>query len=324
MSEQNNSSRRRLMAAGAAGLIGSLLQGCGDASAQGATPLLPYPDIADTSGASPELADFMKAFFSAKTRRNVDETMSFFAPDMVSYIDAGIGWDFAGVAAVRATYQQFMPTWPASAKSYATRILGDMKGGAVVEFVDTPELFGGELRVIGAVDFKNGKINRWIDHWDFNAYDNLFGLARTPLTEFRQAAVGESAAAGMRTVATSLCTALATGNHRAAAALFSADAVYEDMALRVQLQGRQAIQRYLSRTVMRLPFGAGVTLRHTLGSARGGGFEWNGGTTSPVRTGVSALTLDADGQITRMTSVYDAALWSAAQRAQLLSLSVDA
>jgi hypothetical protein len=43
-----------------------------------------------------------------------------------------------------------------------------------------------------------------------------------------------------------------------------------------------------------------------------------------VRTGVAALTLDADGQITRMTTVYDAALLSAPQRALLLSLSVDA
>ena len=317
-------SRRACMAAGAAGLLGPLLQGCGDASAQSATSPPPYPDIADTSGASPELVDFMKAFFAAKTRHNVDETMSFFAPDMVSYIDAGIGWDFAGFSAVRATYQQFMPAWPASAKSYPTRILGDMTGGAVVEFVDTPELFGGELRVIGAIDFKNGKIARWVDHWDFNAYDNLFGLAKTPLTDFRQAGVGESAAAGMRTVVTPLCAALSTGNHGAAAALFSSDAVYEDMALRVQVQGRQAIQRYLSRTVMLLPFGAGVTLRHTLGSAKGGGFEWNGGTASPVRTGVSGLMLDADGQITRMTSVYDASLLSAPQRTHLLSLSVDA
>jgi hypothetical protein len=322
--ELNGASRRRVMAAGAAGLVGSLLQGCGGASAQTVPAPLPYPDIADTSGASPELADFMKAFFAAKTRHNVDETMSFFAPDMVAYIDAGIGWDFAGFAAVKATYQEFMPKWPASAKSYPTRILGDMSGGAVVAFTDTPELFGGELRVIGSIDFKNGKITRWVDHWDFNAYDNLFGLARTPLSDYRQAAVGESAAAAMRTAAASLCTSLSTGKHAAAAALFSSDAVYEDMALRVQLQGRQAIQRYLSRTVMLLPFGAGMTLRHTLGSARGGGFEWNGGTASQVRTGVAALTLDADGQITRMTTVYDAALLSAPQRALLLSLSVDA
>lgn len=324
MSEQNDSSRRRLMAAGAAGLLGSLVQGCGGASAQSAPASLPYPDIADTSGASPELADFMKAFFSAKTRHNVDETMSFFAPDMVTYIDASIGWDLVGFSAVKATYQQFMPTWPASAKSYPTRILGDMSGGAVVAFTDTPELFGGELRVLGTIDFKNGKIVRWVDTWDFNAYDNLFGLTKTQVADFHQAAVGESAATGMRTVASSLCAALSTGNHAAAAALFSSDAMYEDMALRVQVQGRIDIQRYLSRTVMRLPFGAGVTLRHTLGSAKGGGFEWKGGTESPVPYGVSALTLDANGLITRMTTVYDASFWSAPQRAQLLSLSVEA
>ena len=32
--------------------------------------------------------------------------------------------------------------------------------------VDTPELFGGELRILAAVDFRDGKIVRWVDYWD--------------------------------------------------------------------------------------------------------------------------------------------------------------
>jgi hypothetical protein len=30
--------------------------------------------------------------------------------------------------------------------------------------VDTPELFGGELRILAAVDFADGKIIRWVDY----------------------------------------------------------------------------------------------------------------------------------------------------------------
>lgn len=317
-------SRRAYMTAGAAGLLGSLLQGCGGASAQTVPPSLPYPDIADTSGASPELVSFMKSYFAARTRHNVDETMSFFAPDMVTYIDASIGWDIVGFAALKATFQQFMPSWPASGKSYPTRILGDMSGGAMVLFTDTAELFGGELHAFGVFDFKNGKIVRGVDSWDNNQFDNLFGLTKSKITDFHVAAVGESAAAQMRTVAASLCAALSAGDHTAAAALFSSYAIYEDASLRVQIQGQTFIQRYLARTVKLLPFGAGVTLRHTVGSATGGGFEWNGGTGSPVPYGVTALMLDSDGLITRMTTVYDASYWTATQRAQMLSLTVDA
>lgn len=42
---------------------------------------------------------------------------------------------------------------------------------ALVHMVDTPEMFGGELRILAAVDFADGKILRWIDYWDSSAYD---------------------------------------------------------------------------------------------------------------------------------------------------------
>lgn len=56
-----------------------------------------------------------------------------------------------------------MPTWPAWAKSYPTRIIGDATS-AVVFFTNTPGLFGpSEMRTIGVVNLQHGKIVRWVD-----------------------------------------------------------------------------------------------------------------------------------------------------------------
>ena len=52
-----------------------------------------------------------------------------------------------------------MPGWAPPARSYATRILaGDTS--ALVQMTDTPELFGGELRILAAIDVADGKIVR--------------------------------------------------------------------------------------------------------------------------------------------------------------------
>ena len=50
---------------------------------------------------------------------------------------------------------------------------------------DTPEMFGGELRILAAVDFADGKIVRWVDYWDASAYDSgLYGQMRAPADRF--------------------------------------------------------------------------------------------------------------------------------------------
>jgi hypothetical protein len=56
---------------------------------------------------------------------------------------------------------------------------------ALVYMTDTPEMFGGELRILAAVDFADGKIVRWIDYWDASAYDaGLYGQMRAPADRF--------------------------------------------------------------------------------------------------------------------------------------------
>ena len=76
---------------------------------------------------------------------------------LVTYTDATLGWPLDGFDAVKNIFLQYMPNWPKTGLSYPTRIIGGANS-AVVAFTDTPELFGGELRILGAVDFKDGEI----------------------------------------------------------------------------------------------------------------------------------------------------------------------
>jgi hypothetical protein len=98
----------------------------------------------DMAPASP-LPALLDAFFETKTACDVDGTMPYFAPDMASYIDATLGWDFDSYAALKSVFEKYMPNWAPPARSYASKILADQES-ALVHMVGTPELFGGELR----------------------------------------------------------------------------------------------------------------------------------------------------------------------------------
>jgi hypothetical protein len=89
------------------------------------------------------LAATLERFFKTKTSRDVDGTMSYFAPDLATYTDATLGWDFDSFQALRNVFEQYMPGWAPPARSYATGILSN-DVSALVHMVDTPELFGGE------------------------------------------------------------------------------------------------------------------------------------------------------------------------------------
>jgi hypothetical protein len=197
-----------------------------------------------------------------------------------------------------------------------------------VAFTDTPELFGGELRILGAVDFADDKVLRWVDYWDAAGFDEkLYRTLRTKPekfpVDFKEAIIGTNASPRMVTIATRLQQAFAAGDAPAAALLFSYDAVYEDMTLRAQLLGRAAIERYLGRVLSKAPFGTGSRLRHVVGSVPGGGFEWYGSPYTGVPGGITALALDQEGEVQRLTSVYDGRTFSAGDRRALVLLSAE-
>jgi ketosteroid isomerase-like protein len=278
----------------------------------------------DTASAS-QLHAFFGEFFAAKAAHDVDGTMAYISPDMITYTDATLGMALDSYAAVKAGFAQFMPAWAPPARSYATKILaGDQS--ALVHMVDTPEMFGGELRILSAVDFADGKIVRWIDYWDASAYDDgLYRQMLAPADRFprdmQESKVATTAPAELTRAATALHKAFTAPDASAAAAGMHPDVVLTDMALRTQVIGRIETVRYLERVLGRVPYGQGSTLRHVVGGADGGGFEWTAGPDADQLVGITALELGEDGLISSITSVYDSRQIDPASKRALLAAS---
>lgn len=266
------------------------------------------------------LTSTMEAFFDTKTSCDVAGTMAYFSPDLATYTDATLGWDIDSYAALEATFAQYMPNWNPPARSYFTALFSN-EHSALIHMVDTPELFGGELRILAAVDFADGRIVRWVDYWDATSFDaDLYAQMRTPAevfpTDLKDDVVGTRADAGLVRVAAALQSAFATGDADAAAALLHTDVVLEDMTLRTRLVGRIETSAYLGRVLADAPYGRGATMRHVVGGSTGGGFEW---TAADGLVGITAIELDDDGLVTRITSVYDGRQLPAERRTALLT-----
>jgi hypothetical protein len=286
-----------------------------------------YPPAAEADFATPALERLMISFFNAKSGQDPDGTMAFFSrPDLV-YSDAAymrsMDWD-----QIHGIYAEYMPNW-GEGKTYPTRILGD-EHSAVVFMTCTPELFGQEILAIIAADMRDGKIVRWVDYWDGRHYgvEAMRALEATipreadepALSSFGEERLEPAASPRMTEVVEALSGSLSSGDAAGAAAAFAPECIFEDMTLRSQIRGRLALERYFERALEDLPYGTGSQVRHVLGADRGGGFEWRQG---PEECGITALELDADGAITRMTSVWNAAKMDDADLASLVAKSVE-
>lgn len=277
------------------------------------------------SPTSPLVGLFDK-FFETKTATDVEGTMSFFSPDLVTYNDATLGWEFPGYEALKAAFEQYMPNGSPPARSYSTRILAN-DSSALVNMVDTPELFGGELRILAAIDLVDGKIVRWVDYWDSSSCDEaLYSQFRTPADSFpkdlKESQVPTQASPEVVDAATTLQQALRSADSSAAGELMHTDVIFEDMALRTQLIGRIETVSYLHRVLGQVPYGRSSDLRHVVGGDKGGGFEWTAGPNADTLVGITALELDSDGLITRITSVYDSRQLDPADKAALVGASI--
>jgi ketosteroid isomerase-like protein len=261
------------------------------------------------SAADSHLPATLERLLATKTACDLDATMSYFAPDLVAYVDATLGWDLTGHTALRAVFESCMPDWGPGARSYATEILAG-QDSALVVMVDSAELFGEELRVLVAVDFVDGRVVRWVGYWDSSAYDTgLYDQFRGPSgrapRELEHSAVPSRADPGLMDAAAALQAAFAAGDAATAAAAMHPDVVLVDQALRTQVVGRFEVTRYLDRVLATVPYGEGSTLRHVVGGPRGGGFEWTAAPDHAHVVGLSALELGVDGAVTRITTVYD-------------------
>jgi hypothetical protein len=285
-----------------------------------------YPDVVNTSHATPQVASFFKSYFTAKSEHKPVATTAHFSEAHLTYIDAALGWPFYSKKGMTDLFEQYMPKWPPAGKSYPTRISGDMHS-AVVAFTDTPELFGGEIRILAAIDLKDGKVVRWIDYWDARSFGAATAAKmRTPPdkfpTNFDYDVASDGASAKIKEVAQKLAAAFAAGEAAAADALFTNDAVYLDRALRVRILGKQAIGSYLGRVLASLPYGKGAKLVHVVGSDQGGGFEWTNDA-GAVKRGIVAIDLNNAGQIERLDATWDNGVMSDADLQALVLASIE-
>ncbi len=285
-----------------------------------------YPDVVNASHATPEAASFFKSYFTAKSEHKPVPTTDHFSDAHLTYIDATLGWPFYSKKGMTDLFEQYMPKWPKTGLSYPTRITGNTHS-ALVAFTDTPELFGGEIRILAAIDFKDGKIVRWIDYWDGRSFGaETAAKFRTPAekfpTNFDYDVVSDGASAKIKEVAQKLAAAFASGDAKAADALFSSDAVYLDRALRARVLGKLAIGKYLSRVLATVPYGKGAKLVHVVGSDQGGGYEWTNADSS-VKRGIVAIELNDAGQIDRLDTTWDNAVMSDADLQALVLQSIE-
>ena len=281
----------------------------------------------DARHANKEAVDLFNRFFATKSRHDCNATMEFISRDLSVYVDATLGWELNGYDALKEVWARYMPTW-GEGKSYPTRILGELNGGTgsvMLEFTDTPELFGADMRVLGAVDVVDGKITRWADYWDSAAYDGKrFQKMKRPPADPPLALrnMPPVASARIRDVVSNFVGMVSAGNTAGAATLFSYDGVFEDRSLNVRIAGLPAINRYLARVNHKSPFGRGVKLGHVVGGDAGGGFEW-ASASAPVKTGAVALSINTEGKITRASIIYDSRSLPATSRSELTALALE-
>ena len=267
--------------------------------------------VQDNTHASPAVGRLLTDYLETKSRHDVEATMEFFSRDNLVYSDATLGW-VTSWESLHGIFAQFMPNW-GDGVAYATAVLGNDRS-AVVVMRDSPELFGAEILVLAAVDIDDdGKITRWVDYWDGRHFGLtlLSQLGGTPAESFPDSFgeenIPSAAAPEMRAFVEQFTDRLGRSDIVGASTMFAVDAVLEDMTTHTSVRGRAAIERYLERAIAQLPYGAGVGVRRVLGSANAGGFEWvNPG--SAAKRGMSGISLDPDGNVIQMRSVWNGAM----------------
>ncbi|MFY9877916.1 MAG: hypothetical protein WAK39_00715 [Pseudolabrys sp.] len=79
-----------------------------------------YPDVANTSHATPEVTTFFKSYFTAKSEHKPVPTTDHFSEAHLTYIDATLGWPFYNKKAMIDIFEMYMPKWPSTGLSYST------------------------------------------------------------------------------------------------------------------------------------------------------------------------------------------------------------
>lgn len=247
------------------------------------------------------------SYLEAKNTHNGSIFVKYFDAEALTYCDAVLG----ACPTVSRLFQLDNSWANTTAEFYLLEVYGNTDS-AILHFVATSAAFGQEIRTLSAVDLKNRKITRQIDYW--SARNNS---VTPPCPEYR---AGYSSTFGldkpqrkpdqsMQRLAKKLNSAFAADDADAAAALFDYNATFEDLALRVALDGQREIHNWLQLALPIVPYGRGTTVRHVLGGSRGGGYEW-GHVNGAVPNGIVALSVNRAGKITALKAVWDASCLS--------------
>ncbi|MDH6221906.1 hypothetical protein [Streptomyces pseudovenezuelae] len=294
-------------------------------SAQAAGALSPANPPLDRSHTTDGVVRRLVGLYAAKSRHDVEATTSHFHRPRLTYIDAA----FNGYSPSWQPYHDYfayvMPTWPASAVSYPTRIIGDSRS-AVVMFTDTPGMFGNEMRVIAAMDFVDGKVTRQIDYSDGRHYGVAAAAAYrnpTPLpAQWGEQFVHSTPPRLLTRTLTALHDALTAAEADAVARLFTTEGIYEDRTLHLSVAGPLAIRRSLADVLRMLPCTQQTSVRHTVGSEQGGALE-RSNPGAQVDRDIIAVELDHQGSIQRLTTVCDGSFVSDADIRRMLATTIE-
>ncbi|KAJ4244032.1 hypothetical protein NW762_014645 [Fusarium torreyae] len=96
---------------------------------------------------------------------------------------------------------------------------------------------------------------------------------------------------------------LSSGDYKRVISMLSPDVVLEDLALRTRIDGQRAVEIYFRRAATLLLYGTGSTVNHVVGNAKGGAYEWNSEPDLAGLNGMTAIELDGDHIITRLTCI---------------------
>ena len=159
-----------------------------------------------------------------------------------------------------------------------TVILGG-NGSVLVQFTDTPELFGGELRIFGAIDIVDGKIVRWVDYWDASSFDKaLYQQIKTPADHFpydyAEKVVGEHASPKIQDVAKRLNAALNSPNPGDAASSSRVMVCWRMRRSEYEFSARPPSAG--TSAALRTTFPMGLAQSHGMSSATTKEAAWNG------------------------------------------------
>jgi hypothetical protein len=108
-------------------------------------------------------------------------------------------------------------------------------------------------------------------------------------------------------------------------AALATDAIFEDLTAKITIIGRAAIERFLKQTISHFPFGSGSQWTDPLPSDKtSGGAEWKASPAWPGVQGLTAVGRNRQGEIERVSSIYDGRLCQDDQFMPLFAAAVKA